>query len=72
MLKRYIKRDVIMPCMRVSLSIRAPLEKLEGIHLLGLSERKGLYISVLFLDPENIKILSLGAIRNFRKGKGLS
>jgi hypothetical protein len=43
MLKRYIKRDVIMPCMRVSLYIGAPFGNLEGIHLLGLFERKELY-----------------------------
>jgi len=44
MLKRYIKRDAIMPCMWGSLSIGAPLGNLEGIHLMGLSERKGSYI----------------------------
>jgi len=41
MLKRYIKRDVKMPCKWVSLSIWAWLGNLEGIHLPGLSERKG-------------------------------
>jgi hypothetical protein len=30
------------------------------------------YIWVPFLDPEDIKILSLGAIWNYGKGKGLS
>jgi hypothetical protein len=72
MLKRHITRDVIMPCMWVSLSIGAPLGNLEGIHLLGLFERKGSYVWDLFLDPEDIKILSLGAIWNFGKGTGLS
>jgi len=38
----------------------------------GIFERKKNYIWVPFLDPEDIKILSLGAIWNFSKGKGLS
>jgi len=71
-IKRYINRDVKMPCKQISLSIRAPLGNLEGIHLLGLFEIKGWYIWVPFLDPEDIKILSLGAIWNFGKGTGLS
>jgi hypothetical protein len=33
---------------------------------------KGKYIWVPFFDPEDIKILSLGAIWNFGKGTGLS
>ena len=37
----YIKRDVKMPCKRVSLSIGATLGNLEGIRLPGLFERKG-------------------------------
>jgi hypothetical protein len=53
-LKRYIKRDVKMPCKQVSLSIGALLENLEGIRLQGLLERKGEYIWVPFLDPEDI------------------
>jgi hypothetical protein len=61
-----------MPCKWVSLSIGAPMGKLQGIHLLGLFERKGKYIWVPFLDPEDIKILSLGANWNFGKGTGLS
>jgi hypothetical protein len=40
-IKRYIKRNVKMPCIQVSLSIGAPLGNLEGIHLPGLFERKG-------------------------------
>jgi hypothetical protein len=44
----------------------------EGIHLLGHFERQGKYIWVPFLDPEDIKILSLGAIWNLSKGIGLS
>jgi hypothetical protein len=35
--KRYIKRDVKMPCKRVSLSVVVLLGNLEGIRLLGLS-----------------------------------
>jgi hypothetical protein len=71
-IQRYIKRDVKMPCKRASLSIGALLGNLEGFRLLGLFERKGQYIWVLFLDPEDIKILSLGAIWNFGKVAGLS
>jgi hypothetical protein len=56
--KRYIKIDVKMPCKQVSLSLGAPLGNLEGIHLLGLLEKNGLYIRIPFLDPEDIKILS--------------
>ena len=59
-----------MPCKRASLSIEALLGNLEGVRLLGLLREK--YIWVPFLDPEAIKILGLGAIRNFSKGTGLS
>jgi hypothetical protein len=48
------------------------LENLEGICLLGLLERTGEYIWFPFLDPDDIMILSLGAIWNFGKGTGLS
>jgi hypothetical protein len=48
------------------------LANLEEIRLPGLFERKGQYIWVLFWDPENIRILSLGANWNFGKGRGLS
>jgi hypothetical protein len=41
MLKRYIKRDVKIPCKQESLSIGAPLGNLEGVRLLGLIEKKG-------------------------------
>jgi hypothetical protein len=47
------------------------LVKLEGIRLPGSFERKEKYIWVPFLDPDDIKILSLGAIWNFGKGTGL-
>jgi hypothetical protein len=39
--------------------------------LLGHFERNGKYIWVPFLDPEDIKVLSWGAIWNFGKGRGL-
>jgi len=70
-IKRYIKRDVKIPYKQVSLSIGASLGNLEGICLPGLFERKGQYIWVPFLDPEDIKILSLRAIWNYVKGTGL-
>jgi hypothetical protein len=57
---------------QVSLSVGAPVGNLEGIHLPGLFEWKGWYIRVPFLDPEDIKILNLGAIWRFDKGMGLS
>jgi hypothetical protein len=70
-IKRYIMRYVKMPCKQVSLSIGAPLGNLEGICLLVRFESKEKYIWVPFLDPEDIKILSLVAIWNFGKGTGL-
>ena len=51
-----------MPYKQVSLSLGASLGNLEGIRLLQLP----------FLDPEIIKILSLGGTWNFGKGTGLS
>jgi len=44
---------------------------LKGIHSLEIFEKEG-NIYGFFLDPEDIKILSLGAIWNFKKGIGLS
>jgi hypothetical protein len=64
---RYIKRYIKMPCKRVSLSIGATLGNMEGIRLLGTSERKGKYIQVPFLDPGDYKILGLEAIWKFGK-----
>ena len=61
-----------MPYKGVSLSIGAPLRNLEGIRLPELFEWEGWFSWVLFLDPDDIKILSLGAIWNFGKGTGLS
>jgi hypothetical protein len=42
-----------------------------GGSLAGTFERKEKYIWVPFLDPEDIEILSLGAIWKFSKGTGL-
>ena len=65
-------RDMQMPCKQVSLSIGALLGNLEVVRLLGFLIENKKYIWVPFLDPEDIKILSLGAIWNFGKGTGLS
>jgi hypothetical protein len=70
-IKRCIKGYVKMPCKQVSLFIGAPLGNLEGICLPGHFERKGKYIWVPFLDPEDIKISSVGAIWDCGKGTGL-
>jgi len=61
-----------MPCKQVSIFLGTPLMNLEEIHLPGLFEKKGQYIRFPFLDPEDIKILSLGVTWNFGKGTGLS
>jgi hypothetical protein len=61
-----------MPCKRVSLSIETLLGNLEGVRLPGFLRKKKNYIWVPFFDPEDITILSLGAIWNFGKGTGLS
>jgi len=55
-------RDMQMPCKQVSLSIGALLGNLEVVRLLGFLIENKKYIWVPFLDPEDIKILSLGAI----------
>jgi hypothetical protein len=54
-------------CKRVSLSIGAPLGNLEWFVYREILREKGKYIWVPFLEPEDIKILSLGAIWNFCK-----
>jgi len=51
---------------------RSPIGEPGGDSFAGTFERKGQYIWVSFLDPEDIKILNLGAIWNFGKGPGLS
>ena len=63
-----------MPCKWVSLSIGPPLGNLEGVRLLGfLREKESISGLILVaLDPEDIKILNLGAIWNFSKGTGLT
>jgi hypothetical protein len=71
-IQRYVKRHLKMHCKRVSLSTGALLVNLEEIRLPGRIERKGKYIWVPFLAPEDIKVLRLGAIWNFGKGTGLS
>jgi len=60
-----------MLCKRLSLYIGASLGSLEGVRLPGFSREKKQYIWVPFVDPEDIKILSLGAICKFSKGTGL-
>jgi hypothetical protein len=57
-----------MPCKQVSLSIGALLGNWEEVCLLELLSRKGNYILFPFVDSEDIKILSLGAI--WVKGQG--
>ena len=49
-----------------------PVGEPGGDRLAGTLERKGQYIWVPFLDPKDIKILSLGAIWKFGKATGLS
>jgi len=57
-----------MSCKRVSISTGALL----GVRLPGFLRENKKYIWVPFLDPEDIKILSLGDIWNFSKGTGSS
>jgi len=61
-----------MSCKWVSLSIGILLGNLEGVHLAGFLREKKKYTWVPFLDPENIKILSLVASSNFSKETGFS
>ena len=62
-------RDVLRKALDTGISLhRGPIREPGGDSLTGTFERKGLYIWVPFLDPEDIKILSLG---NFSKGTGL-
>jgi len=67
--KRYIKRCVKSP-VSFYLSIGSPLGNVERIRLPARFERKGKYIWVPFLEPEDIRVLSLGVIWNFGKGTG--
>ena len=72
MLKRYIKRDVKMPCKQVSISTGTPLGNLEGIRLWGLFGGKDSISGFLSWTQRTIEILSLEAIWKFGKGTGLS
>jgi hypothetical protein len=60
-----------MPCRRASLFIGALLANLGGVRSPGLLRDKK-SICGFFLDPEAIKILSLGAIWKFGKGTRLT
>jgi len=68
--KEMYKEICKISCKWVSLSIGSPLGNLEGIRLPGLFERKRKCIWVPFLDPEDIKILSLGPPGTFVNGQG--
>jgi hypothetical protein len=59
-----------MPCKRASLSLGALLGNLEGVRFPGLLREK--YVWVPVLDPEAIKISSLGAIWNLVKEQSSS
>jgi hypothetical protein len=50
----------------------SPFGEPRGDLLAGTFGEKIEYIRAPFLDPEDIKILSLGAIWNFGRGMGLS
>jgi len=64
--------DVLRKALDTGISLhRGPIGKPGGDSLAGTFERKGQYIWVPFLDPEDIKILSLGVIWNFGNGTGL-
>jgi hypothetical protein len=65
-------REMQMPCKRVSLSIGTLLGNLEEVRLPGFLREKKNYIWGRFLDPADIKIVSLGAVWNFGKGTGPS
>jgi hypothetical protein len=58
-------------CKRGFLSIGAPLGDMEGVRLPRHFERKRKVYLGSFLDPEDTKILSVGAIWNFSNGRGL-
>jgi len=49
-----------MPCKRLSLSIGGLLGNLKGVRLTGFLREKKKYVWIPFMDPEDIKILSLG------------
>jgi hypothetical protein len=80
LLRAFLFRGIFMrfsrenqkPCKQISLSIGTLLGYMEGVCLVGFLREKKKCIWVPFLDPEDIKILSLGAIWNFSKGTGPS
>jgi hypothetical protein len=63
-------RQMQMPCKWVPLSIGTVLRNLKGVHLPGFLREKRKYIWVPFLDPEDIKILSLGPTGTLVKVQG--
>jgi hypothetical protein len=66
------ERDVKRPCKWAALFIGAPVGEPGGGSFAGTLERKKKSISVfLFLDPGDIKSLSLEAVWNYSKGIGL-
>jgi hypothetical protein len=65
--KRYVK----MFCKQISLNIADLVGELGESSIAGTFEREKKYIWFPFLDPEGIKILSLGAIWKFSKGTEL-
>ena len=68
----WFSREMQIHCKRVSVSIGTMLGNLERFCLPGFLRENGKHIWVLFLDPEDIEVLSLGAIWNISKGTGLS
>jgi len=50
-------------------------EEETSVHILceceALASLRHTYLGSLFLDPEDIRVLGMGAIRNFVKGTGL-
>jgi len=64
--------DLLRKALDTGISLhRGPIGEPGGDLLARTFERKGCYIWVPFLDPEDFKVLSLGAIWNFGKGTGL-
>jgi len=63
--------DMLRKTMNMSTSLhRGPVGEPGGDLLAGTFERKGEYIWVPFLDPEDIQILSLGPSGALVKGQG--
>ena len=65
--------DVLRKALDTGISLRGyPIGEPGGDFLAGTFERKGYNIWVPFLDPADVKILSLGATWSFGKGTELS